>query len=407
MSKIAFRKGKRSRNELYLPALRYVVADDWIDKLGHDAFVAWLKFHTWVDRRDEEREYDRVPYTLQDTWEKLGMKRKKFYAKVLKPLWEHWLIDIVEYDDSKRKAQKPKNIIVYESPQNKHETEIQPLQKLRDWEKDYGSPSQIFGRKGGQIVKAKSQRKTTVSDPLQTERVENTRSKQNGSTRSKQNGSPAPNGAPIINQISNNKTNNHLNNESNNHHLKKSDDDASQSDYQFLAFREAFMKAGAADIRLPEKQKEYYAVFKSILNEMNYSKLLAIAESYIEAKGKDAQILWFLSDGWRNYMNAAGAKKVDLPEKKPTVDPLASKKNELESLKRALAAQENADSPNLMTIKYLRDRIRQLESEIDATVDMPKEMTDDELKKRQEQIKAKLEKMREQQKKVWAGEENR
>lgn len=182
------------------------------------------------------------------------------------------------------------------------------------------------------------------------------------------------------------------------------------------------MKAGAADIRLPEKQKEYYAVFKSILNEMNYSKLLAIAESYIEAKGKDAQILWFLSDGWRNYMNAAGAKKVDLPEKKPTVDPLASKKNELESLKRALAAQENADSPNLMTIKYLRDRIRQLESEIDeleraqqevaatpeiaATVDMPKEMTDDELKKRQEQIKAKLEKMREQQKQKWANETN-
>ena len=45
--------------------------------------------------------------------------------------------------------------------------------------------------------------------------------------------------------------------------------------------------------------------------------------------------------------------------------------------------------------------------EIAATVDMPKQMTDDELKKRQEQIKAKLAKMREQQKKIWAGEENR
>lgn len=44
--------------------------------------------------------------------------------------------------------------------------------------------------------------------------------------------------------------------------------------------------------------------------------------------------------------------------------------------------------------------------EIAATVDMLKEMTDDELKKRQEQIKAKLEKMREQQKQKWANETN-
>ncbi|RAL21920.1 hypothetical protein [Thermoflavimicrobium daqui] len=144
-----FKKGKKSRNELLLPALRYIVSDDWIDKLGHDAFIAWLKFHTWVDREDANREYDKIPYTLEATWKKLGMGKKKFYEKVIRPLWNYYLIDIVEYDDSKRKSQKPKNIIVYESPMNQHETEIKPLEKLRDYDTEYGSPSQLFGRKGG------------------------------------------------------------------------------------------------------------------------------------------------------------------------------------------------------------------------------------------------------------------
>lgn len=126
--------------------------------------------HSWVDRTDEHREYDRVPYTLESTWKKLGMGRKKFYEKILKPLWEYWLIDIVEYNESNRKAQKPKNIVVYESPMNKHETEIKPLKKLRDWNKDYDSPSKAFGRRGGEIAKEKAKAKSDTSNPLQMER---------------------------------------------------------------------------------------------------------------------------------------------------------------------------------------------------------------------------------------------
>lgn len=44
------KKGKKSRNELFLPALRYIVVDDWVDKIGHEALVAWLKFDRFFSR---------------------------------------------------------------------------------------------------------------------------------------------------------------------------------------------------------------------------------------------------------------------------------------------------------------------------------------------------------------------
>lgn len=161
-----FEKGKKARNELKLPTLHYVVADDWIEKLGHEAFVAWLKFHTWVDRTDKNREYDKIPRSLEETWELLGMSKSKFYRAVVRPLWNYGLIDIIEYEESKRKTQKPKNIIVYESPFNKHETEVKPLEKVRDYEKDYSSTSQVFGRKGGRPI-------NDDSDGFKNETVEN------------------------------------------------------------------------------------------------------------------------------------------------------------------------------------------------------------------------------------------
>lgn len=188
MRKSFIQAGKKERNELYLPALRYVVADDWIDKLGPDAFIAWLKFHSWVDRTDEKREYDRVPYSLEDTWEKLGMGKKKFYQKVLRPLWEYGLVDVIEYEDSERASQKPKNIIVYTAPANAHENEIKPLVKLRDWDKDYGSESQFYGKKGGRPKKqgGDSTEPSSADHGFQMETVEGTVSKRKRLTVSKQ-----------------------------------------------------------------------------------------------------------------------------------------------------------------------------------------------------------------------------
>lgn len=146
MTEVTFRKGPKKRNELRLPVLHYVVADDWIQKLGEKAFCAWLRFHTWVDRRNEG--VDKVPYTMEDVAKKLGVSKATLYRTIIRPLWEYGLIDLVEYENTNRKTQKPVNIIVYESPKNEHETKVMPLVKLRDW-KDYGSSAQIYGLKGG------------------------------------------------------------------------------------------------------------------------------------------------------------------------------------------------------------------------------------------------------------------
>lgn len=210
MQKSSFiQSGKKAREELYLPPLRFVVTDNWVDVLGHDAFIAWLKFHTWVDRRDENRENDRVPYSLEDVWTKLGMKKKKFYEKIARPLWEYGLIDIVEYEESNRKSQKPKNIIVYTSPANTHETETKPLEKLRDWSKDYGSISQFYGKKGGRPKKDDHgfQMETVEKDGFQTETVHGFQMETVTVSKRKPN-----NVSNISNNVSNNLTNAENNN---------------------------------------------------------------------------------------------------------------------------------------------------------------------------------------------------
>ena len=156
------KKGKKAREELYLPSLRYIAMDNWVEVLGHDAFIAWLKLHTFVDRQDENRENDRIPYSLEKVWTKLGMGKKKFYQKVLRPLWEYGLVDVVDYERSKRKSQPPKNIIVYTSPANRHETEIKPLKKLRDWDTEYESAARYFGKKGGRPTKRNNEEREEI-----------------------------------------------------------------------------------------------------------------------------------------------------------------------------------------------------------------------------------------------------
>lgn len=151
MSKLIISKPKRARNELKLPTLHFVVADDWIDKLGKEAFCAWLKLHTWVDRSDRKRECDLIPYTLESVFGKkhLNMSKSKFYRTVVRPLWNYGLIDMIEYTDYKRNTKKPINIVVYESPMNIRDAEVKPLEKIRDYDTEYKSVSQAQGRRGG------------------------------------------------------------------------------------------------------------------------------------------------------------------------------------------------------------------------------------------------------------------
>lgn len=161
------KQGKKKRAEFSLPALHFIVADDWIDKLG-ESFTIWLKLHTFVDRTDMHREYDRVPMSLEKLYEKLKVSKSKFY-RLIKPLWEYGLIDIIEYEESERKAQKPKNIIVYEYPFHIIERKYSELEKLRDWKKDYDSSSKVFGQTGGRPRKIEA----AISNDQKNETVEN------------------------------------------------------------------------------------------------------------------------------------------------------------------------------------------------------------------------------------------
>lgn len=175
-----FVQGKIPRNEVPLPPLYFVAMDDWLEKLGNDAFLAYLRMWTFCDRRESEREYDKIPYSLKSTWEKLGMGKKKFYEKIIRPLWNFGLIDIVEYEEAARHTQKPKNIIVYKYPQNRFELAKEPLQKVRDYDKDYSSESVVFGRKGGRpkvegLDDSYPQNPQEESNGFQTETVENER----------------------------------------------------------------------------------------------------------------------------------------------------------------------------------------------------------------------------------------
>ncbi len=161
------KQGKKKRAEFSLPALHFIVADDWIDKLG-ESFTVWLKLHTFVDRTDMQREYDRVPMSLEKLYDKLKVSKSKFY-RLIKPLWEYGLIDIIEYEASERKAQKPKNIIVYEYPFHIIEKKYSELEKLRDWKTDYDSTSKVAGQTGGRPKKID----TAASNEPESETVEN------------------------------------------------------------------------------------------------------------------------------------------------------------------------------------------------------------------------------------------
>lgn len=295
-------KGKKSRNELFLPSLRYVVVDDWVSKIGNEAFVSWLKLHSWVDRRDEEREHDRIPYTLEDTAKKLGMSKSKLYRTVIIPLWEHWLIDLVEYEASNRKSQKPKNIIVYESPQNKHETEIKPLEKLRDWKKDYGSPSQFFGRRGG---RPKSTNRTDVHrfknetvDGFKNETVTVSKMKPNNVSNNL-----------ITNQInSNNEPNHHHPNNRVNPNSKNIEISSNwNDDDDYVKFRNLFLSEGADDIK---RHDLHYKKFEVAKKKIGLHKLLEAARTYICVYKENSQIVPFLVGGYNQYLSPPESKKL-------------------------------------------------------------------------------------------------
>jgi DNA-binding Lrp family transcriptional regulator len=152
-NEVVAQRAKKQRNELRLPNLHFVVVDDWLPKLKK-SFDVWLQLHTMVDRTGETKEDYKIPRSMKALAIALGVTEPTLYSR-LRPLWEYGLIDIIEYDNSQKTGQKPKNIVVYEYPFNEKRRETEPLVKERDWKTDY-SKYVLSGSEGGKIGGKKS-----------------------------------------------------------------------------------------------------------------------------------------------------------------------------------------------------------------------------------------------------------
>lgn len=126
-------ESKISRNEQPLPQLHYVVADDWIDKLGEKSFCLYLKLFTLVDRTDSDKQNHCIKTRTSKLLKRLEMSKSTYY-RVIKPLYEYGLVDLIEFEGSKNEGSKPVNIMVHRFPQNSYALAVQPLEKCRSWE---------------------------------------------------------------------------------------------------------------------------------------------------------------------------------------------------------------------------------------------------------------------------------
>ncbi|WP_422659140.1 hypothetical protein ACK8P5_00895 [Paenibacillus sp. EC2-1] len=130
--------GKRDRSELSLPIQHFIAMDDWINKLGHQAYIAWLKFYTYADRTESQR----FEASLTKLCERLGLSKGTFYSKVIPPLWNYGFIDFKERDGFM-------TIVVYSYPQNSYELATRPLNKIRDYATEWDSVNRDRGKAGG------------------------------------------------------------------------------------------------------------------------------------------------------------------------------------------------------------------------------------------------------------------
>lgn len=148
--------GKRKREDLYLPILHFPVADplaatNWIDTLGEKAFCGWLKLLTLADRKDKhEADYSKVPRSMEGLAKILKISKMTLYRSIIKPLWNHGLIELVEFNnDGKIKGQKYVNVVVFPYPQNDKHLENKELKKIRDYDTDYESVAKTNNKKRG------------------------------------------------------------------------------------------------------------------------------------------------------------------------------------------------------------------------------------------------------------------
>lgn len=125
---------KKTRGELRLPQLHFVAVDQWVHVLGNHALIAWLQFYSWADRADKDRECDAIPTSMRGIAERLKVSRDTLYKKIIRPLWNYGMIDLIEtsYD-----GYSNVNIVVYEYPQNDPTLATKELVQIRNYDTEY------------------------------------------------------------------------------------------------------------------------------------------------------------------------------------------------------------------------------------------------------------------------------
>lgn len=109
-----------------------IMISDWLPKLGRQAFLAWVQFHSWKDPGVDQHQPFIIHLPLTKLIKQLRVGNSTFYDKILRPLWNYGLINL----HHAKKGGHHIRLIVYSTPPNYEENMDKPLELLRDYDED-------------------------------------------------------------------------------------------------------------------------------------------------------------------------------------------------------------------------------------------------------------------------------
>lgn len=185
--------------------------------ISETLFMKWLKLTTLIDRTSERRREHHVKSSIKNISFRLGYSDRRGFYKLLKPLYEIGLIDLIE---TKLNEKNMIDIIVYPHPVYAS-SNICYLVKCREWEKrnSFGFALSAKGIKAKQekMLRNKSNeevenKSTQIPENKSTQGVENksTQSLENKSTQAPVNKSTLSNDLNISNDSNTPNDSNHL-----------------------------------------------------------------------------------------------------------------------------------------------------------------------------------------------------
>jgi hypothetical protein len=123
---------EKSPNETAVLTIRAAMISDWLPKIGQQAFLAWMQFHSWKDGEQDSKQPFIIPLPLTQLIKRLKVGNSTFYDKILRPLWNYGLINL-QYA---KKGGHHIRLIVYSAPLNQPEKADMPLELLRHYDED-------------------------------------------------------------------------------------------------------------------------------------------------------------------------------------------------------------------------------------------------------------------------------